>query len=98
MKSGLGADIAIESGIRPSALLFGESTGRAIVTFDPKAESAVRASAEQSRVPFAVVGRVAGDRLKISLQGRTLVDEQVSALRDLWSTAFAHSLESADVL
>ena len=98
MKSGLGADIAIESGVRPSALLFGESTGRAIVTFEPKAESAIRASAEQSRVPFAVIGRVAGDRLKISLQGRTLVDEQVSALRDLWSTAFAHSLESADVL
>ncbi len=98
MKSGLGADIAVEPGVRPSALLFGESTGRAVVTFEPKAESAVRASAEQSRVPFAVIGRVAGDRLRIAFHGRTLVDEPVAALRDLWSTAFARSLESADVL
>jgi phosphoribosylformylglycinamidine (FGAM) synthase-like enzyme len=84
--------------VRPSVLLFGESTGRALVSFEPKAEAAVRASAEQSGVPFAVIGKVGGDRLRIVLRGRTLVDEPVAALRDLWSTAFARALESADVL
>ena len=64
----------------------------------PKAEAAVRASAEQSGVPFAVIGKVGGDRLAISVGGKKLVDEPVSALRDLWSTAFARALESADVL
>jgi phosphoribosylformylglycinamidine synthase subunit PurL len=98
MKSGLGAAIALDSDVRPGALLFGESTGRALVSFEPKAEAAVRAAAEQSGVPIAVIGRVAGDRLRIALRGRTLVDEPVAALHDLWSTAFARALESADVL
>ncbi len=98
MPAGLGAEIALDSDVRPSALLFGESTGRALLSFEPKAEAAVRACAEQSGVPMAVIGRVAGDRLRIALRGRTLVDEPVAALRDLWSTAFARALESADVL
>jgi phosphoribosylformylglycinamidine synthase II len=98
MKSGLGAGIALDSEVRASALLFGESTGRALVTLEPRAEAAVRAAAEQSGVPFAVIGRVAGDRLRISLRNRELVDEPVGSLRELWSTAFARALESADVL
>jgi phosphoribosylformylglycinamidine synthase subunit PurL len=98
MKSGLGVAIALDSGVRPSSLLFGESTGRALVSFEPKAEAAVRVSAEQSGVPFAVIGKVGGDRLTISAGAKKLVDEPVAALRDLWSTAFARALESADVL
>jgi phosphoribosylformylglycinamidine synthase II len=98
MKGVLGAGIALGSDLRPSSLLFGESTGRALVTFQPKAEAAVRAAAEQTGVPIAVIGRVGGDRLKIAVGGRALVDEPVAALRDLWSTAFARALESADVL
>jgi phosphoribosylformylglycinamidine synthase len=98
MKAGLGAEMALYSDVRPSALLFGESTGRALISFHPKAEAAVRASADQSGVSFAVVGRVGGDRLSISVAGRKLLDEPVSTLADLWSTAFARALESADVL
>ncbi len=98
MKSGFGVAIACDSNVRPSALLFGESTGRALVSFDPRSEAAVRAAAEQSKVPIAVIGRVGGERLEISLRGRKLIDEQIAALRDLWSTAFARALESADVL
>ncbi|MGH9366663.1 MAG: AIR synthase-related protein, partial [Thermoanaerobaculia bacterium] len=98
MKAALGAAVALDSDIRPSALLFGESTGRALVSFEPKAEAAVCASAEQSGVPLTVIGKVGGGRLQISIRGRALVDEPVAALRDLWSTAFARALESADVL
>ncbi len=98
MKSGLGADIALDSDVRPSALLFGESTGRALVSFEPKAAAAVRAAAEQSGVPIGVIGRVGGDRLQIAVGGRALVDEPVAALQDLWSTAFARAMEAADVL
>ena len=98
MKGDCGAEILLDSDVRAAALLFGESTARALVSFEPKAEAAVRASATQSGVPFAVIGRAGGGRLKISLRGRTLVDEPVAALRDLWSTAFARALEAADVL
>jgi phosphoribosylformylglycinamidine synthase len=98
MKSGLGATIGLETGVRASSLLFGESTGRALVSFEPGNEAAVRASAGQRGVPFALIGKVAGGRLTISVGGRNLVDESVPVLRDLWSTAFARALDSADVL
>jgi phosphoribosylformylglycinamidine synthase len=98
MKSGLGAEVELDSPVRHSALLFGESTGRALVTFAQKSETAVRAVADQVGVSIAVIGRVGGDRLKIAAGGRTLIDEPVAALREVWSTAFAKAIEAADVL
>jgi phosphoribosylformylglycinamidine synthase len=98
MKSGLGVTVELDSDMRPSALLFGESTGRAIVAFDAGSEAAVRAAAERGGVAFAVIGRVGGNGLKIAVRGRALIDEAVSTLRELWSGAFARALESAEVL
>ena len=98
MKSGAGVEIALDSPVRPSALLFGESTGRALVSFSPGSEAAVAAACDQRKVPLQVIGRVGGERLRIAIGGRTLIDEAVSVLRDRWSTAFAKALESADVL
>ncbi|HVE65461.1 MAG TPA: hypothetical protein VNC59_02690, partial [Thermoanaerobaculia bacterium] len=72
--------------------------GRALVTFPPAGEDAVRAAAASSGVPFRVIGTVGGERLRITAGGGTVVDEDVAALRQLWATAFAQALESAEVL
>src|SRR4030095_7966688 len=98
MQGGLGAAIALDSKVRPSALLFSESTGRAVISSAPEGEEAVRAAAQMRGVPFMALGRVGGDRLTISVGRMTLVDEPVAALAVLWRTAFAHALESAEVL
>jgi phosphoribosylformylglycinamidine synthase len=98
MSGGLGAEVRLDSTLRLSSLLFGETTGRAVVTFEPESEGRIRAAAEAKRVPFLVIGTVGGDRLRISHGGRDLVDEGVAALRDLWRSAFEHSIESAEVL
>jgi phosphoribosylformylglycinamidine synthase len=99
MTSRLGVDLRLAPGLRPSALLFGETTGRALVTFAPAEESSVRSAAEAAGVPFDLVGRVGGARLVIAMEGRALVDEPVADLRELWTTAFARSMEeSAEVL
>jgi len=98
MRSGLGVEIELNSSLRPSALLFGESTGRALVTFAESARSAVEGSAEQIGVPLAVIGSVGGERLAISIAGRKLIEEPVAALSELWSSAFVKAIESADVL
>jgi phosphoribosylformylglycinamidine synthase subunit PurL len=95
MESALGVEIRLEPGLRPSALLFGETTGRAVITFSVEEESAVRSSAEAARVPFRVIGRVGGERLRIEVGTRALVDEPLAALRELWTTAFARAIESA---
>ena len=98
MGSGMGANIACDAGVRPSALLFGETTGRALVAFDPEREGYVREAARTARVPFRVLGRVGGERLRIAAGGRALVDDSVASLRDLWTTAFSRAIEAADVL
>jgi phosphoribosylformylglycinamidine (FGAM) synthase-like enzyme len=98
MQSGNGASIALDGAVRKSALLFGETTGRALISFAPENETAVRALAREKGVPFSAAGWVGGDRLRIEARGRELIDEPVAQLTNLWRTAFAHALESADVL
>jgi phosphoribosylformylglycinamidine synthase subunit PurL len=98
MQSGLGATIVLDGAARPSALLFGESTGRAVISFAPENESAVRAASAEHGVPFSAAGWVGGDRLRIDVRGRPLVDESVGALTALWRMSFAHAIEAADVL
>jgi phosphoribosylformylglycinamidine synthase len=98
MTSGLGLTVDLETPIRRSAFLFGETTGRAVISFDPEARRAVIAAAEQAGVPIGVVGRVGGDRFVISVNGRHLIDEELAALERLWRTAFAHAIEAPDVL
>jgi phosphoribosylformylglycinamidine (FGAM) synthase-like enzyme len=98
MLGGVGAEITLDASSRPSALLFGESTCRVLLTLAPEAENAVRAVARRLGVPIHLIGRVGGDRLRISVAGRSLIDEDVARLTEIWKTAFAHAMESADVL
>ncbi len=98
MKKPLGADISIDSDLRLSALLFGESTGRALVTYAPEGQAAVEGAARKAGVPLARIGRVGGKTLKVSVRKRIVLDEDVAALAELWKGAFAHAMESADIL
>ena len=98
MQGGLGATLSLEPGVRMSGFLFGESTGRAIVSFPPEHEAAVRALAKEKGVPFTAAGWVGGERLTISAGSRVVIDEPGAELAALWRGAFARALESADVL
>jgi phosphoribosylformylglycinamidine synthase II len=99
MASGLGAEITLhESSHRPSALLFGESTGRVVVSFDPAAREEVIMEAEHAGVPLLIGGRVGGDRLRLQTGSGILLDERVEALREIWRDGFVRAIEAADVL
>jgi phosphoribosylformylglycinamidine synthase len=98
MKGGIGAEIKLEEGPRVSSLLFGESAGRAVVTFTPESGAAVEGAAKKAGVPFRKIGRVGGARLKVSAAGQVAIDEEVASLSQLWKSAFAHAMEAADVL
>jgi hypothetical protein len=49
-------------------------------------------------VPCQIVGTVGGPSLRIAAGTKILLEESVSSLSQLWSTAFARAMESADVL
>jgi phosphoribosylformylglycinamidine synthase II len=98
MKGGRGAEISLDPTIRPSALLFGETTGRALITFAAASEGSIRKAAAAAGVPFRAVGRVGGGSLSLRVAGRALIEENVASLREIWTTAFERAIAAADVL
>jgi phosphoribosylformylglycinamidine synthase II len=98
MKGGRGAEISLDTTIRPSALLFGETTGRALITFAAANEGSIRKAAAAAGVPFRAVGRVGGGSLSVRVAGRALIEENVASLREIWTTAFERAIAAADVL
>ncbi len=98
IQGGVGAEIELEPGARVSALLFGESSARALVTFAPEAQATVEGMAREAGVPFTRLGRVGGRRLRISAGSRVVIAEELKDLAALWRAAFARAIEAADVL
>jgi phosphoribosylformylglycinamidine synthase len=93
-RGGLGASVSIESGgVRVSSVLFGESTGRVLVSFSRENAAAVEALAKASGVPLAVLGSVGGRSIRIAVDSRSLIDASLEELHTLWSTAFQKAVE-----
>ncbi|MEP7131983.1 MAG: phosphoribosylformylglycinamidine synthase subunit PurL [Acidobacteriota bacterium] len=98
MTSGFGAVLEISGGLRISALLFGESTGRALISFPAGEEPAIIDAARKASVPLESIGTVGGAALEIRQQGRVLLDVDLDETTGIWRRAFRRSIESADLL
>ncbi len=83
-----------EFGGRFSALLFGESVSRIIVTVAPSALEELQEIAKGYNCPMFAIGRVGGSKLEIAFAGKELVKEEVSNLKVVWSTALAQQVGS----
>jgi phosphoribosylformylglycinamidine synthase len=82
-KNGIGADVTIESEIRPDSLLFGETQSRVIFTADPKDKERVWEIYGRFGVPVRLIGKTGGKLLKIN----NLTDLPVVDLRDIYENA-----------
>lgn len=82
----LGAEIELVGlhGMRPDALLFGESQSRVVVTVKPQDVGRAETLAATLGVPFAVVGKVQGDTLNVDVQGKRLIAAAVVSMSQLW--------------
>ncbi len=45
------------------------------------------ALASRKRVPATAIGRVGGDRIRISIDGRRVIDEPLAEAEQIWATA-----------
>jgi phosphoribosylformylglycinamidine synthase subunit PurL len=89
---GVGAEIDLDSGLRPELLLFHEGPSRVVVsTTDAKR---VEEIAAKNGVPALRIGRTAGDTLVLRNRGAVLVDARVSGLKERWSTALENILHA----
>jgi phosphoribosylformylglycinamidine synthase II len=84
----IGARIELEGGLRPDALLFGESHGRIVVSVRRRHLTRLRELAHRDDVVMTSIGEVRGQRFEIG----DLVDLPVVAMRERWRSAFERTL------
>ena len=78
---------------RFSALLFGETASRIVVTVAPSDLKALQELAAAHQCPLFVLGRVGGSELQIAFAGQELVRETVAHLKAVWAAALAQQAE-----
>jgi phosphoribosylformylglycinamidine synthase len=74
--------------------LFGESASRVIVSVDRSRTAELETLATEADVPVAVIGRVGGNRLRVAIAGRQVLDEAVADLERIWANAIGHHFQS----
>jgi phosphoribosylformylglycinamidine synthase subunit PurL len=91
---GIGAEISIpatnvtaDSEIDTAAALFGESASRVVLSVPADSVTSVLEHAAAANVPAGVIGRTGGNRLRMAVAGRMVIDQAVDAAERTWSTA-----------
>ena len=87
-------EVAVAASHGDVAALFGESASRVLVSVDAGRTAEVQALARDAGVAAAVVGRVGGDRIRIAVAGRVVLDELVTDVEPLWLNAINGYFES----
>ena len=99
--SALGVSVEVEAVVIDAigsfvniATIFGESPSRVVVSVSGSNVAELLTRATASGVPAAVIGRVDdSDRVRLSVEGRTIIDEPRSDLEEIWGTAIETCFE-----
>jgi phosphoribosylformylglycinamidine synthase len=74
--------------------LFNESASRVVASADRQAAERLVQLAEKRSVPARVIGRVGGDRIRIGIDGRGVIDEPVVGAERIWADTIGAYFES----
>ncbi|HJP94380.1 MAG TPA: phosphoribosylformylglycinamidine synthase subunit PurL [Pyrinomonadaceae bacterium] len=88
-RDAIGADVNLAGTLDPTTLLFSESPSRIVVSFDTAETAAIEELARRNNAPFAILGRVGGTRLSISISGHKTVEASVVDLEAAWRSALS---------
>jgi phosphoribosylformylglycinamidine synthase len=78
---------------RDTATLFGESASRAVVSVSPGRLATLLGMAKAVGVPARQIGRVGGRRIRMSVDGRLLIDEAPAEVERIWATSIEMHFE-----
>jgi len=89
-----GAEIELsnEKNLFDESLLFSESPSRILITFAPETEEKIKEIVGDC--PFEIIGKVAGNDLKITVGGEEKIFAPVSDLQNIWKTSLGKQLEN----
>ena len=65
-----------------------------MISFDAADANKVQEIAERNKAPFAIIGRVGGTDLKITVDGTEVVAASVLKLEEVWRTALSSKLQA----
>jgi phosphoribosylformylglycinamidine synthase len=77
----------------PATLLFAESPSRILLSVAREQTEQVLALARDHDVPCLVLGVIGGDQLRVSVDGRPLVEAPVASLESAWRSSLARHLD-----
>lgn len=84
----IGANIELSAGgLRPDVALFSESQSRIILTSAPEHAEELKVAVAAYGVPVEIIGTVGGERLRVTLDGSSALDEAVNELKTIWEDA-----------
>jgi phosphoribosylformylglycinamidine synthase len=90
------AGIAVsEASFVDIAALFAESASRVVVSVAASAVSDLLARAQAVGVPATRIGTVGGNRIRINVDGRSVLDESLNECEGIWSSALEQYFERA---
>jgi phosphoribosylformylglycinamidine synthase len=90
--NGVGAQIELDSDLRPEFLLFGEAPSRILVSTE-HAER-IQSIGDEYSIPVLRIGFTVAGRLEVRNRNVTLIQSDLSNLRQLWADALEQKLES----
>ncbi|HEY0428783.1 MAG TPA: phosphoribosylformylglycinamidine synthase subunit PurL [Pyrinomonadaceae bacterium] len=94
-KKAIGAEIDLkEENLAAESTLFGETPSRIIISFSPEKSGEVQTIAAENDCPFTIIGKVAGEDLKINFGGAQIVSASVPELETTWKNSLENQLEN----
>ncbi len=93
---GVGAQVTLptmESKLRLDARLFGESPSRIVLSASPGKARQIEAIAKRHDVPVTTLGKVGGERLLISAEGKQVAGMAVAEMESIWRSAIRELVE-----
>ncbi|HEY0098580.1 MAG TPA: phosphoribosylformylglycinamidine synthase subunit PurL [Pyrinomonadaceae bacterium] len=93
-RASIGAQVELSGALSPAAELFAETPSRIIVSFDETARARLEEIAAEFDCPLAVIGRVGGQDLRITIDTQPAVSQNVNELETHWRTALGKKLQA----
>jgi phosphoribosylformylglycinamidine synthase len=83
-----GCDVVIAATGRLDETLFGEGPSRVVVSVEPVRAREFEALMAEAAIPWRWIGATGGERLRIGIGGRTVVDVDLGRIEDAWRNGF----------
>ena len=103
-ETGLGLEVNVapldvaEPAMMEVSTLFGESASRVVVSVAPERAHELLGRASAASVPAAVIGRVGGTYVRVSVGGRAVIDEALAVAEQIWSAGIERYFEPAKAI